>query len=55
MKQISFGMQALACFAVVVAGNFAADALDNPILINVAAALTGIAFIIHPVLPSWAT
>lgn len=55
MKQISFGMQALACFAVVVAGNFAADALDNPILINVAAALAGIAFIIHPVLPSWAT
>lgn len=55
MKQISFGMQALVCFAVVIAGHFAADALDNPILINVAAALTGIAFIVHPVLPAWAT
>lgn len=55
MRPLSFGTQSIACFAAVLAGHYTASALDYPILVNAAVALSGIVFIVHPVLPAWAT
>lgn len=55
MRKITFGAQMIACFAVVVAGQYAAAAFGSPVLINIASALGGIAFAVHPVLPVWVT
>lgn len=55
MRKITFGAQMIACFAVVVAGQYAATAFDSPILFNIASAFGGAAFVLHPVLPAWVT
>ncbi len=55
MKRITFGAQMLICFVVIAVGHCAATAFDSPILFNIASALGGIAFAVHPVLPTWAT
>ncbi|MFR3275367.1 MAG: hypothetical protein ACLTOP_06530 [Collinsella phocaeensis] len=55
MKQITFGAQMLICFVVIAVGHCAATTFDSPILFNIASALGGIAFAVHPVLPVWVT
>ena len=55
MKRITFGAQMLICFVVIAVGHCAATAFDSPILFNIASALGGIAFAVHPVLPTWVT
>ena len=53
MKRITFGAQMLICFVVIAVGDCAATAFDIPILFNIASALGGAAFVLHPVLPAW--
>ena len=55
MKQITFGAQMFVCFVVIAVGHCSAAAFDSPILFNIASALGGAAFVLHPVLPAWVT